>query len=99
MSYEIQGEEDLGIADCDFVAHGETPADVVEQVVEHLQDEHDIDMPDLDAILENEVEAALLPESVRLVVARLQEALNISDAGTPDVEPPLPPTASTRPRM
>jgi predicted small metal-binding protein len=54
MAKEISCDE-LGIVGCDFIARGETAGDVVEQVVQHLHSEHDIDLPDADAILEGRV--------------------------------------------
>ncbi|MGC9335232.1 MAG: DUF1059 domain-containing protein [Anaerolineae bacterium] len=73
--------KDLGVANCNWTAEGETPADVVEQVVEHLEKEHGIDMPEPETILEGKLtDQPLQPdvdESVRIVVNRMQEALGI----------------------
>jgi predicted small metal-binding protein len=82
MSKEIKCS-DLGIEDCDFAAQGETAGEVVKEVVEHLRAEHDVDMPDADAILAGEVSQdsrGLVDPDARLVVERLTEALNIVPA-------------------
>lgn len=87
MTIELSGK-DLGIADCDWSASGETPADVVRQVVEHLRQEHDIDMPSAEAIIEGKAtEEPIMKsadETVRLVVRRLHADLDLPspDTGT-----------------
>lgn len=50
MDYRLS-MEDLGIANDSTVLEAETPGELVEKVVEHLRAEHDIDMPDADAIM------------------------------------------------
>ena len=42
--------DDLGVKDCDFEVQGETPADIVDRVTEHLA-EHGIDLPSTEEIL------------------------------------------------
>jgi predicted small metal-binding protein len=82
---------ELGIKDCDFVAGGETAGDVVRDVVEHLRAEHDLDMPDADTILAGELKEdplELVDPSVRLVVERLTEALNIVPVEEPEIPKP-----------
>ena len=86
---EVRGA-DLGIANCDFVAQGEDARTVVAQMVDHLEEEHDIDMPDPDVILGdypdtttlleilNEVFSGRQDEETELVVRRLRQALNVS---------------------
>jgi predicted small metal-binding protein len=70
---------DLGIQNCNFSASGETAGEIVKEVVEHLRDEHDIDMPDVADILEGKVSEDLKHNnpSAYLVVERLIETLNI----------------------
>jgi predicted small metal-binding protein len=79
--YRVSGA-DLGIANCDFVAEGETPADVVAQMVDHLRSEHDIDMPDTETIMSDDFDLDMLfkdrDEGARLVVDRLREELNVT---------------------
>lgn len=94
MAYEVRCEEDLNVAGCDLVARGETPADVLGQVIDHLEDEHDLTLPDPEITLEGTVDESTLTESVRIVVARLQEKLNISGEGVPGAE--TPPIATPR---
>mgnify|MGYP001142071112 CR=1 FL=1 len=80
---------ELGVRDCDFIAKGESPGEVVKEVVEHLRAEHDIDMPDADAILAGEVGeefTEVVDEEVALIVERLTTALNI----VPPEEPEQP---------
>ena len=84
---------DLGIADCDYVARGETAKAVVDQMVEHLEDEHGIEMPDSEIILGEYPDIGNLiktlgrifsgepDEETRLVVQRLREALDIHTTG------------------
>ncbi|MFQ5796777.1 MAG: DUF1059 domain-containing protein [Candidatus Bipolaricaulia bacterium] len=92
MAQEVRCEE-LGIVGCDFVACAKIPGEVVEKVVEHLQEEHDMDMPDTNAILKGTVEDTETERKVRLVVERLREAMNLSEVGMSDVESPtvMPP--------
>jgi predicted small metal-binding protein len=73
---------DLGVHECDFVAQGETPAEVVEQVVKHLRSEYGVDLPDVDEILEGRTPADRLMEGriskdAALVITRLRERLGI----------------------
>jgi predicted small metal-binding protein len=77
--------QELGIHDCDYVARGESPGDAVEEMVEHLDDHHDVDLPDVEDIMDPDFnlvefwEANLEPddEGSRIVVQRLREHLNI----------------------
>lgn len=80
---------ELGVKDCEFTASGETVEDVVEEMVEHLRDTHDMDMPDADAIMTGKVgEGPLesMDDASGLVVQRMIEKLNI----LPDEESDLP---------
>ncbi len=43
---------DLGIANCSYTARGETPGEAVEAMVKHLRQEHHLDMPDAEDILD-----------------------------------------------
>jgi predicted small metal-binding protein len=86
--------KDLGIADCDWTATGETPADVLEQAVAHLEDDHGLAMPEPEAILEGELTqqpfAPELDKATRTVVVRMQEALDIVPPDTPtDASPAI----------
>jgi predicted small metal-binding protein len=88
---------ELGVRDCDFVAKGESAGEIVKEVVEHLRAEHDIDMPDTDAILAGEVgedPVEVVDKNVALIVKRLTTALNI----VPPEEPEQPePSIGTMP--
>lgn len=72
---------DLGIQDCDWVVSGETPAEVVEQVVRRLRKEKGIKMPDPEAILEGDLTEDPLDdgidEAAATIVRRLYEELDI----------------------
>lgn len=68
---------DLRIADCDYVARGETARGVLEDMVEHLEADHDLDLPDVESILVGDEVDYGEDERVRLIVARMQEELNI----------------------
>ena len=92
MAKEIRCDE-LGIAGCDFVARGETVGDVVEQVVQHLHSEHDIELPDADAILEGRVgdnPNIVGSKQEFLIIERLRESLDIEPMG--GSVPPKPAT-------
>lgn len=91
--------EELGIADCDYVATGETAGDVVDDMIEHLEDHHDLDLPDPDVIMSfasgDEALDALdidvqLSEEARIVTQRIREELQLGgDEGLEvDVFPP-----------
>jgi predicted small metal-binding protein len=82
---------DLGIADCDEVFRGETAADVVAQVREHLEEHHDIDIPSADVVLQTGTfpnwkalaESILnmgYDEGTTTIVRRLREELNVGTA-------------------
>ncbi|MHB0859025.1 MAG: DUF1059 domain-containing protein [Anaerolineae bacterium] len=45
---------DLGIAGCNTVFHGETPAEAIEELRKHLKAEHDVNLPEADIILKAE---------------------------------------------
>jgi len=82
---------ELGIEDCDFVVSGETVGDVVGEVVEHLRAEHDIDMPDADMIMADELKnepLEMVDPEVKIVVERLTEALDIVPAEEPEAPKP-----------
>jgi predicted small metal-binding protein len=73
---------ELGVHECAYVAQGESPAEVVEQFVEHLRSEYGMDLPDVDQILEGRRPADRLMEGriskeAALVVTRLREKLGI----------------------
>lgn len=85
---ELSGE-DLGVAGCDFVARGEAAGEVVELMVEHLQDEHGIDMPEPTVILDTYADEASLfaklaevfggdtDKQTELLVQRIREELHL----------------------
>ena len=84
---------ELGVIDCDYIARGMTPGEVLEKMVDHLRSEHDLDMPDAEEILSNpkkpEDYTLVVPEiwinrhprmdeEVRLVTERLVNLLNLT---------------------
>lgn len=90
MTKRIECSE-LGIKDCDFSLSGETPADIVEKVVEHLRAEHDIDMPDAEVILAGKMRddpLEMVDPATALVITRLKEALNIVPPDGPEMPTP-----------
>jgi len=90
MTKEL-GCSELGVKDCDFVASGETVSDVVEEMVGHLREEHDIEMPDAKTILKGDVtdeSPEMADEATELIVNRMIEKLEITPPDTP--EPPEP---------
>ncbi len=73
---------DLGIADCDFVARGETPADVVNQLARYLRKEKGINLPDTDVILQGDVGDTNAPteaegKAVVELVKRIRSRLHV----------------------
>lgn len=86
---------DLGVSGCDYVARGEVAGDVVSEMITHLREEHDLDMPSAEKVLkdyhEEERSFVVAPGSemidpdlpmdggVRLVVTRLMEQLERSE--------------------
>lgn len=73
---------ELGVYECDFTAQGESPAQVVEQIADHLRSEHGVHLPEVDDILKGRnltdlVVEGELDEDANLVVRRLREKLNI----------------------
>lgn len=50
MNYRLS-MADLGIADDSAVFEAPSAGELVEQIVDHLRDEHDINMPDADVIM------------------------------------------------
>ncbi len=90
MSKKIKCKE-LGFQGCDFIAEGMTSGDVVKEIVEHLKNEHDINMPDADVILKGRMSDnpfTPVDKATELVIERLTEKLNIN---MPDgSEPPTP---------
>jgi predicted small metal-binding protein len=100
MTRELSGSA-LGVENCNYVARGEAAADVVEDMVEHLEDEHDIDMPDTEDIMQGiDVEDYVFDTgdpAAALIVRRMREILNIQDENvSDDLDPglakPLPRT-------
>jgi predicted small metal-binding protein len=74
---------ELGIEGCEFTASGETARDVVQEMVEHLQTKHDVDMPDAEVIMEGWAKKEpleIIDQSAALVVERLRKALHIASS-------------------
>ena len=97
MTMKVSCKE-LGIEGCDYSAKGKTAGDVVEKMVEHLHDQHDIRMPDAEVIMQGEViedPIDVIEPDTALVVQRLKETLNIEPPEGPDM--PIPPAAIGRP--
>lgn len=82
---------DLGVKDCDYTASGEAPIDALEDMLEHLQSQHDLDLPNADFILSGEriksSEQEVEP-GVEVIVKRLREVLQINE--TESEEQPQP---------
>ncbi len=87
MAIELTCDE-LGVKGCDLTAIGDTPGEIVRQVVEHLESEHGIDLPDVDAILkettivEDFVDEGYDRDAI-IVVRRLRERLGIEPKLSP----------------
>jgi predicted small metal-binding protein len=83
--------EELGVADCDFVARGEDAREAAEAMVAHLEEAHDIDMPDVDVIVEvypdretflDKLAQLITPDpdkETQLAVQRLRQALDFEN--------------------
>ncbi len=91
MPWQFRVGEELGIANCDFVAQGESEGEVVEQVVQHLRQDHNVAMPDAEVILQQNAHF-FQDEAVQAVVRRLRDHLNLGTAEgrpyTTDTPPP-----------
>ena len=98
MTWKIEGSE-LGIEDCDFTVSGDKVDEILRQMVDHLRDEHGIDMPDVDVILEGKAGDYVLGKpdpDVALIVQRLIEALDIEPLPeTEEPRIPIPPVAGS----
>lgn len=87
MSLRVRGSDDLGVVGCDYVATGESPGDVAQDMIEHLRSEHDVDMPDADRVTSDE-EIETSTAGAHVIVKRLRNALDISGVVTTvDQEP------------
>jgi hypothetical protein len=73
--------EDINVSGCTYTAEGETAGEVLRATVEHLKQEHDMDLPDAGLILRNEVEENGLDHGTRLVLKRIRERLQLTDKG------------------
>lgn len=89
---------ELTVADCDYVARGETTGDVLEDIIEHLDEEHDVELPDAEDIIDDAVDEDELDGEARVIVNRIQERMAIAEAGGAelsgsdlDVGVPVPP--------
>lgn len=82
MAYQIAMSE-LGIAGDDTIIRGATPADVVEDVVEHLRTQHDLDMPDAREILSDPASVRWVPPNVEPGMPRTRGAVPVdpTDSG------------------
>lgn len=82
---------DLGVADCDYVARGEAAEDVVDEMLEHLEEEHDMDVPSSDVVLDTypdddtfiqelaEVFSGEPDQETQIVLERLRDELNLQE--------------------
>lgn len=91
----LAGRE-LNVTGCTFVAEGETAADILQQMIEHLEEEHELQLPNAEAILSGKVEETDLTHGSRLVLERIRERLDLTDKGSSS--PPSPPTVAPGPR-
>ena len=83
------GCADLGVADCDFIARGEAPREIVDPMVRHLEEEHGMDMPNPEVILDTYPDQDNFIQSLaqalttkpdketQLVIKRLRQKLNL----------------------
>ena len=79
----------LGVKDCDLTVTGESAGKVVREMVEHLESEHDLDLPDPDVILAGGLKESVLDtidEETALIVKQIQEKLNIIKVKEPDLK-------------
>ena len=82
---------EIGIAGCDFSTSGAAAGDAVEAMVDHIRNEHNIDMPDVEVVMTGNVKEDWLDvvdPAAELAVRRLTEALNIVHAEEPKVQMP-----------
>jgi predicted small metal-binding protein len=97
MAMRVSCEEDLRIEGCDLVVEGEVAGDVAEEVVTHLREEHDMDVPDAETIVAGDVDEEALDKEVRTLTRRLREALALpEEEGLEAKEDPDPATMVRR---
>ena len=82
---------DLGIQGCNFSATGETPGQVIREVVEHVQAEHNINLPDTNTILDGKIQVDYFggnDPGAEIIVKRLIEKLDTYPPSGPDLPAP-----------
>ncbi len=85
MSMKIHGSE-LGVAGCDFVVEGETAEDVINQMIDHLDSEHDIKLPKADVIIDwsgSENTTLTIQQDIILIIERIRDELNLGGSDAP----------------
>ena len=86
---------DLKIQDCDYEASADASGKALSDMIEHLQDEHDMRLPDAQDILEGDVTEGAWDDKTMLLVSRMREALNLSPLDlTPDTAEEAKPATS-----
>jgi predicted small metal-binding protein len=94
MTKQIRCKDDLGVTGCTFVAEGEAPGQIIQQVADHLRDKHSIDLPPTNVILKGTERTPELNKAVALIIERLRTKLNLSPPTEPvmkqtPIAPPL----------
>ena len=87
MTQRIRCNEDLGITGCTFVMEGEAPGPIVERVVDHLRDQHAIQLPSAETIMTGSERASAVGEDARLIVERLRAKLGLSAPLNSELQP------------
>jgi predicted small metal-binding protein len=86
----------IGLQDCDFIAHGGSEFEVVRRMVKHLRTEHGLSIPCAEAIMKGEAcSEKYRPQdsAVTMIINRLSEVMEIE---VPNLsETPNPPFIGT----
>ncbi len=96
MEYRVTGKQ-VGVNGCTYTAKGSTAGEAFTQMLTHLRDEHDLELPDPEDVLENRSDESTWNRAAQLIIQRLRERLHLhwSQIGRP--EPPEPPLTTPPP--
>jgi len=73
--------EDINVSGCRYTAEGDTPGEVLRLMVEHLNNEHGMDLPDPETILAWDEDETQLDRGDRLALERMRERLGVTKKG------------------
>ncbi len=77
--------EDINVNGCSYTAEADTPGDVLRLMVEHLNAEHDMRLPDADTLLAWEEDDDRLDRGARIALERIRARLGLTKKGLDEV--------------